>query len=942
MLLLLLALAHAQSPDERWQTVQTEHFRVSYPLCYEGWALDAARRLDAIREETSAEIGFDPPRITTAAVMDPWSSANGFALPFVSSPVMGLFPTAPEAGSTIGHYRLWAEDLAVHEDAHLVHLLRPPRNGIGKLTTAWTGMGPIARKSPSWVIEGYATVVEGRLSGLGRPHSAGRAAFLRQLAQDGELPTYGELNSSARWRGGSMRYLVGSAYLEWLEARAGDGSLRDLWARMSAKAGRSFEDAFTGVFGDSPAVLYHRFTAELAHDAIGLEAVRPPQQGTLFADFKGSTGAPTLSPDGSRVALVVKKAGKRSRLVVYETAEDPKAREQWEEARSELTEHDPADVPARTPRAWAHKLETTRQRAGRIPQDPRWMADGETLLWTAWAVDAKGDLTPDLYSWNTSTHRQRRLTHHARISQADPHGDFAVGVRSEGGSAALVLIDPESGAWTNLTEPDPTAVFDQPRVSPDGTRVAVLAQRSGWTIEIQPLDGSLPTTVPLPDEASVSALAWTPDGASLHAVLGRSGALEDWTIELATGVWTERTRSAGGLWAIDPTPDGEALFALVPDARGFELHRFPLDASLEATPSVELLAPMGVTATAWPSFSPVQRPPDPAARPLPALDPSLVAHPYGLGHVGFRPLVGATAGPGTATAELAAYLGDQIGRWELLVLGALPRGAAVGGGSVAATWRGLPVHLQLMAFTQASEQLPARGGVELAAFRERPWQGGGLEARAGGTLDQPFDSGPGTQAAFGTLRLHHRAHPAALWLGVDLEGAVRIGSEGGLARGGADLSVGLGDLSLGAGGEIGLADSTLTYGGMPSSVQPPGQTTSRWWDPAWAPDTLAAAQVQEAHATLGLGAGLSLFASRARGGSLLEGADGATAIGLRLQTDTDPQPLARVPGAHLDLGLACHPEEPGTGWSSKPCTALGDYTGWMGFTYTPGRPTRYP
>ena len=36
----------------------------------------------------------------------------------------------------------------------------------------------------------------------------------------------------------SMAYLLGSAYLEWLEERAGPGSLRNLWARMTARTPR--------------------------------------------------------------------------------------------------------------------------------------------------------------------------------------------------------------------------------------------------------------------------------------------------------------------------------------------------------------------------------------------------------------------------------------------------------------------------------------------------------------------------------------------------------------------------------------------------------------------------------------------------------------------------------------------------------------------------------
>ena len=55
----------------------------------------------------------------------------------------------------------------------------------------------------------------------------------------------------------------------------GEGVLRDVWARMTALRPRPFEAAFEGVFGDAPDVLYGRFVAELARDALALEDERP-------------------------------------------------------------------------------------------------------------------------------------------------------------------------------------------------------------------------------------------------------------------------------------------------------------------------------------------------------------------------------------------------------------------------------------------------------------------------------------------------------------------------------------------------------------------------------------------------------------------------------------------------------------------------------------------
>jgi hypothetical protein len=333
--------AAAQGPSADWRTLATPHFRVHYPASSEAWTRRAAARLESIRERVAAEVGYAPPEVVDVLVSDPVADPNGMAYPILGWPRLVLWTSPPGPESDLGHYGDWSELLIAHEEAHLAHLLRPSRNPLRRALARLAPFGPIPITAPRWVVEGYATVVEGRLTGAGRPHGDVRAAILRRWAQAGKLPAYPRLASDrGSWRGMSMAYLLGSAYLEWLEERAGPGSLRKLWARMTARSPRSFDDAFRGVFGEAPADLYDRFRAELIWRAIEAERrlAGASREGALWQDLSWTVGAPAVSPDGQRLVIELDRKDRPSRLVVWPTAPDEEGEKKRQEKIKELLE----------------------------------------------------------------------------------------------------------------------------------------------------------------------------------------------------------------------------------------------------------------------------------------------------------------------------------------------------------------------------------------------------------------------------------------------------------------------------------------------------------------------------------------------------------------------------------------------------------------------------
>src|SRR5262249_53464913 len=197
-----------------------------------------------------------------------------------------------------------------------VHLLRPSRNPFERMIERLLlPLDAIVLRAPRWIFEGYATVIEGRITGSGRPSGSMRAAILRKWALEGRLPTYGQLNSDRRFLGMSMAYLMGSAFLEWLEKRDGPDAMRKMWARLTARQRRTFDEAFAGVYGDRPDRLYGEFVAQLTASATALAHAQPAREGLLWQETTRDSGDLAVAPDGKSLVMVLRNEKREAKLV---------------------------------------------------------------------------------------------------------------------------------------------------------------------------------------------------------------------------------------------------------------------------------------------------------------------------------------------------------------------------------------------------------------------------------------------------------------------------------------------------------------------------------------------------------------------------------------------------------------------------------------------------
>ncbi|GAC1515273.1 MAG: hypothetical protein NVS1B4_05160 [Gemmatimonadaceae bacterium] len=739
------------SPDQEWRTIDTPHFVVHFPRRLEGWTRDVIARLESERSAVIGLIGFESAQRITILIDDPAGTANGSAWPLLDDPVVVLWAHPPAPPSQIAHSRTWGEIVSVHEVAHIAHLTRPSRNPVERalVSALPISVGPIALRSPRWVDEGYATYVEGRITGSGRPYGIWRPAILRQRAVEGRLPTYTELDGRSGVDGGAMAYLAGSAFLEWLAHRQGDSTLVDLWRRLSARERRSFTDAFVGVYGDTPSDLYARFSAELTAKAIAVEGGIARQgvvSGELVQRVDGYTGAPAVSPDGTRLAYAIRPASGPGRIVVVAAergvADSAATDSSDRRAAAHLVARDREDVPARRFYPPPRKaLATLHPYFGREHASPRWMPGGHQLIVTREEPMGDGTMRADLFVWDVDQRDLRRVTHGAALVEGDPtpDGRGAIATRCADGQCDLVHVDLLTGAIAVLARGSPTGSYAHPRVSPDGRSVAASVQRDGvWRLTLIDLASRVAREIGPRDGVSRYEAAWFPDGATLAVVSEAGGIPTLERLTLATDSTVPVTRVVGAATA--PEPSAHGVYFLHRRATGLDLRRLPVANGL--SPSI---APDTALYPAMPQRAPTVPP-----LPMTTVAPS---RPYGFGASRVRWLTGGTTAAEGATGTLLLSASDAVGRVAATLKGvAATRGAWRGGALDIAvrrwwpTWRAEWVAAEQRASAQ-SAVLPPPVGLD-ARYRaalisaeveshgdDRGWLRGGLAT--GALLDLP-------------------------------------------------------------------------------------------------------------------------------------------------------------------------------------------------------------
>ena len=555
-------------PDEAWRTVETEHFRVTFPEHLGELGGRAATLAEYAYRKLTAQFRQGPPGPIDLVLTDHVDASNGFARIWPSNRIV-LYARPPADDLALAYFDEWLELLITHELAHVFHLDyggtlgRIFRALFGRALTPLTFPGTVV---PGWVVEGLATWYESALTGAGRVHGTFHQMVLRTAALEGRFESIGQAGgNSPQWPGGVRRYAYGSLFFDYLLDKYGrDGMAAFVEAvarpaaqlplpRLNAAGRRAFGASLSSewtAWANEVQARLSRLDGELA--AFG--PISEPEALTRNARYGLH---PMVSPDGSALIYVRSDGRSYPRLVAMAPdGGDPTT-------VTRINNRGPFDVVS----------------AGEIVFAQRDYADRYRVFSDLYVATIDGAV--------------RRVTEGARLTapSAGPEGTWAVAVTEGGGTNGLARVDLLDGTIRTLVAPEAGTYWAYPAVSPDGRWVAA----SRWAErrhDVVILDAAGRVTHEVTRDRALDLaprwnadgryLVWSSDRTGIPNILGAE--VDPLTGAVGPPVMLTNLRTGAAFPSVDPA--GEWLYFSGYHVDGWEVERvrFAPGAALPAPP----------------------------------------------------------------------------------------------------------------------------------------------------------------------------------------------------------------------------------------------------------------------------------------------------------------------------------------------------------------------
>ena len=547
------ASAQRIAPDESWRTLDTEHFRVTFPAHLEDMGRRAAERAEWAHTQLSKQFIAAPRGIIDLVLTDHIDTSNGFAGVWPSNRIT-IYARPPIDSFGRAYYNDRLENVIVHELTHIFHIDRPGRYSLlhkpfGRVPVPFLSFP--AGATPRWVREGIAVWYESALTGTGRTLGTFHKMVLRTAALEGRFESIDQAGgNSPQWPGGTRAYAYGSLFFEHLIQKYGHDhmiafvkAVEKQWIpyRLDA-AGRS-------AFGTTLTSEWKAWTdtqraaaAELDTHLARFGAITEPEALTRSARYAYH---PKVSPDG-KTLYYIRSDGKSDARLVSSKLDGS--------GESTVTLTNGSTTFAFTP-------------------------DGN-IIFAQYEFAGRYRRFRDLYRVTPGSD-VRRITTRARLTapSVSPTG-WAVAVAEGGGTSGLARVNLGNGTIEMLVPPDPDIHWAYPAISPDGRWIAATRWTQGHhDIVLLDAHGNLVCEVTY-DRALDFAPSWSANGQWLVWASDRNGFPNILAAKVDNGqisppVMLTNLRTGAAYPSIDPS--GHWIYFSAYHVDGWEIERIPFN-----------------------------------------------------------------------------------------------------------------------------------------------------------------------------------------------------------------------------------------------------------------------------------------------------------------------------------------------------------------------------
>jgi len=578
MLSLWASVAFAMNdPHLKWRTIETTHFRITYPSQGREVAEHVADVAESIYGTMSHAVGWKPREITEILLTDGTDNANGSAtaLPYNA---IRLYMTAPDDLSPLGEVDDWYLELVTHEFTHILHT--DHIRGIPALVNAIVGktMSPNSVQ-PRWLLEGLAVFEESERTSGGRLRSSVWNMYMRTDVLENNIATLDQVsNSVRRWPQGTLYYLYGSFFLNWIADTYGEAALRYMaddygsqlvpWGfnrSIRRATGKTFEQLYPE-WVRSMQQSYFEDAARVRNKGI--------REGTRITRAGQIARYPRWIPKGAWPGfvggLLYYRDDTHSRAGLYAMPIQRDARGAIVHANENERE-----LMART----------AGESAANFFPDGSFVFNSTEVHKNVFSFDDLFYMPAGATSPSGLDGVRTRLTEAFRASDPalSPDGRRIAFVSNHRGTRWLQIANITPNGVSDVHSPIRGDRFDQvftPRWSPDGRTIAFSTWKRGGYRDIHLLDVATGAITELThDRAQDGGPSFSADGRYLFFHSDRTGIMNIFAWDFSTRTLFQVTNVLGGAHQPEPSPDGKTLAYVGYTKEGFDLYAMAIDPS---------------------------------------------------------------------------------------------------------------------------------------------------------------------------------------------------------------------------------------------------------------------------------------------------------------------------------------------------------------------------